>query len=100
MQAKMNRIAFWIEETKPFIIKKMFINKLGESGFGILKQTEHYFEPQGYTGLWLLSESHFAVHTFPEENKTYVELSSCVDEPFYVFLNKIKDVEKEVINNG
>lgn len=96
MLAKMNRIAFWIKETNPFLIKKMFINKLRGSGFGILKQTEHFFEPFGYTGLWLLSESHFAVHTFPEENKTYIELSSCIDEPFYVFLNKIKDIEKEV----
>ena len=97
MIAKMNRIAFWIEETNPYIIKKLFINKLGESGFGVLKQTEHFFVFYWYTGLWLLSESHFAVHTFPEENKTYIELSSCIDEPFYVFLSKIKNIKKEVI---
>ena len=51
MLAKMNRIAFWIKGTNPFLIKKMFINKLRDSGFGILKQTEHFFEPFGYTGL-------------------------------------------------
>lgn len=96
MKAKMNRIAFWVTETKPFVLKKMFINHLRDAGFGILKQVEHHFEPQGYTGLWLLSESHFAIHTFPEENKTYVELSSCIDEPFYVFLNKIKHIEKQM----
>lgn len=38
---------------------------------------EHHFEPQGYTAVWLLAESHCALHTFPEENKAYVELSSC-----------------------
>ena len=56
------------------------------SGFGILNFIEHHFEPQGYTGLWLISESHFAIHTFPEESKTYIELSSCNREMFERFL--------------
>jgi S-adenosylmethionine/arginine decarboxylase-like enzyme len=47
------------------------------SGFTILRFVEHTFVPQGYTALWLLGESHAAVHTFPEHNRTYVELSSC-----------------------
>ena len=50
---------------------------LTESGFTILNFVEHAFQPQGYTCLWLLGESHAAMHTFPEENKTYIELSSC-----------------------
>ena len=53
-----------------------------DSGFQILDKCEHYFPVQGYTGLWLLSESHFAIHTFPEEDKTYIELTSCVSPPF------------------
>ena len=81
----------WInyEDEKEFAKKceKMLL----ESGFKILDKTEHYFEPMGYTGLFLLSESHFAIHSFPEEDKIYIELSSCVEEYYNLFINKIKN---------
>jgi len=51
---------------------------------------EHNFAPQGYTAIWLLSESHFAIHTFPEEHKTYIELSSCNREMYDRFLEELK----------
>ena len=68
-------------------LKAHFENILEKCGFGILGYVEHHFDPHGYTGLWLLSESHFAVHTFPEEGKMYVELSSCVKTPFKNYLD-------------
>lgn len=43
----------------------------------MLAVSEHHFSPQGYTCLWLLAESHLALHSFPEEAHTYIELSSC-----------------------
>ena len=52
----------------------------------MVKKVEHYFEVQGYTALWLLSESHFALHTFPEEHKMYIEISSCVKEYYDKFI--------------
>ena len=55
------------------------------SGFTILGKLEHFFEPAGYTNLWLLAESHCALHTFPEETKTYIELSSCSIDKFQRF---------------
>lgn len=63
---------------------------LVESGFKIVKKIEHHFEIQGYTALWLLSESHFAVHTFPEEQKMYIEISSCVKEYYDKFVKQLK----------
>jgi S-adenosylmethionine decarboxylase len=89
VEAKMYNQQWWISETDPYKIISYFENLLKESGFNILKKTEHHFEPYGYTGLWLLSESHFAVHSFPEENKSYIELSSCVKEYYDEFLRKI-----------
>ena len=41
------------------------------------------------TALFLLSESHFAIHTFPEENTTYIELSSCIKLPFDNFIKSL-----------
>jgi S-adenosylmethionine decarboxylase len=65
------------------------------AGFTVIKEVEHHFSPMGYTGLWLLGESHLAVHTFPEENKGYLELSSCVEVPFNQFLKvaSIKEIQ-------
>ena len=57
-----------------------------KSGFGVLDVIEKHFEPIGYTALFLLSESHFAIHTFPEHNQTYIELSSCVKKQFDYFI--------------
>lgn len=70
----------------------MFDNLLRRSGFNVLNVLEHHFHPQGYTALWLLSESHFAVHTFPEFGRTYIELSSCNLEFYQKFLNETEQL--------
>lgn len=67
----------WIKEVDPYILKNKYSQMIKESGFTILSFTEHHFMPVGWTGIWLLAESHLAIHTFPEEGKTYIELSSC-----------------------
>lgn len=82
----------WIQTVNPSELKDMFNKILIDSGFNILKFIDYNFKPFGYTALWLLSESHFAVHTFPEESKTYIELSSCIKEPFDKFKIGIKSV--------
>lgn len=82
----MNNWNYWIEETSPDIIYSSYKKMLLESGFTIVNECISFFSPYGFTALFLLSESHFAIHTFPEESKTYIELSSCVDEPFYKFI--------------
>lgn len=90
MKAQMFNYKDWIEETNPYELRKKYDKELKESGFGVLSFVEYTFEPQGYTALWLLSESHFAIHTFPEENKTYIELSSCIEKQFDKFIKTTK----------
>lgn len=63
---------------------------LHEAGFTILNSIDHQFSPMGYTKLWLLGESHFAFHSFPEENVAYVELSSCVKEKAVLFWQDVE----------
>ena len=75
----------WIEETDPELLRTIFDEKLKLSGFGIINFIDYHFEPFGYSAIWLLSESHFALHTFPEESQTYYELSSCVQKQFDKF---------------
>ena len=74
----------WVKGTDPTMLKNNFSELLVLSGFDILNFQEYYFEPQGYTALWLLGESHLAIHTFPEEQKSYIELSSC-NEDYYLY---------------
>lgn len=90
MKAKIWNFKKWIKETTPQKLIEHFDNALTESGFLVLDIIEHYFEPYGYTRLYLLGESHFALHTFPEEKKTYIELSSCNKEKYKSFINMLK----------
>jgi S-adenosylmethionine decarboxylase len=75
----------WVKQTNPEVLKTQFEAYLKTSGFTIIKFEEHYFEQQGYTCFWLLAESHLAIHTFPESNTSYIELSSCNEEKLVSF---------------
>lgn len=77
MKAKMWNVKWWGAEINAYKINCKYSKLLKKSGFNVLGEIEYHFNPQGYTKLWLLGESHFAVHTFPERKKTYFELSSC-----------------------
>ena len=85
MKAEMYNYHTWIKYEKEEILVKRFEELLIKSGFKILKKVEHFFNGQGYTALWLLAESHFAIHTFPEEDKVYIEISSCIKKYFDKF---------------
>ena len=88
MKATMYNISFWkdLNNKSDDELMQEYKERLSNCGFGICGQIEKKFTPQGYTILILLSESHFAIHTFPEHNTYYIELSSCVKEPFLNFL--------------
>jgi S-adenosylmethionine decarboxylase len=45
--------------------------------FHILHKIEHAFEPYGSTILYMLSESHISIHTFPEKNYMAVDIYTC-----------------------
>ena len=70
----------WVNECDPLILRDGLAGLIEQSGYTVLNKMDHHFSPQGYTCLWLLAESHLAVHTFPENGKTYIELSSCNKE--------------------
>ena len=43
----------------------------------ILGERSHKFEPQGFTGLLLLSESHISIHTYPERGYAAIDVFTC-----------------------
>ena len=45
--------------------------------FTILNETEHQFSPIGCSFLFLLSESHLSIHTFPEKKHISFDIYTC-----------------------
>ena len=48
-----------------------------EHNFQILKETQYLFTPIGCSILFLLSESHISIHTFPEKNHMSFDIYTC-----------------------
>lgn len=62
------------------IINKIFIEALNIAEMKILEKVSHKFQPQGITGLYLLSTSHASYHTYPENKKIFIDIFSCGDK--------------------
>jgi len=69
--------------------------------YTILNKVEHRFQPQGLTMLYLLSESHISIHTFPERDYFALDIYTCrnysdnsVYEEIYEYLVKEFDAER------
>lgn len=43
----------------------------------VMSQTGHQFQPMGYSYAYVLSESHFTIHTYPEHHSCYIDLFCC-----------------------
>jgi len=70
--------------------------------FQILNEVEKQFEPIGCTILFLLSESHISIHTFPERNYIALDLYTCRNYPdnsayleIYNYLTECFDSDNE-----
>ena len=76
--------------------------------YSILQQCEYSFTPIGCTFLFLLSESHLSVHTFPEKNYIAFDLYTCREySDNYIYTNiyyylveqlKAKDSTMQIID--
>jgi S-adenosylmethionine decarboxylase proenzyme len=51
------------------IIEKCELTVVGEVGY--------QFQPYGYTYAYILSESHFTIHTYPEKKSCYIDIFCC-----------------------
>ncbi len=50
------------------------------AGATIIDSIFHHFEPYGVSGVVVIAESHFAIHTWPEHNFASVDLFTCGDK--------------------
>lgn len=58
-------------------LKAIFLHAANVSGATVIDSYFHDFEPQGVSGVIVISESHFAVHAWPEHDYAAVDLFTC-----------------------
>lgn len=46
----------------------------------VVKKFTHKFEPHGISIVWVLAESHLAIHTWPELGYLHFDIVSCAQE--------------------
>lgn len=60
-------------------LEQVCLETVRRSGATILSSHFHYYAPQGISGVIIISESHFTVHTWPEYKYAACDFFSCSD---------------------
>lgn len=83
------------------------IKKVIDQNLTVVKKVEHQFEPAGETIVWILSESHFSIHTYPEHNYLSLDIYICNESVDLQMICqkildglKIKKVQKRCLRRG
>ena len=58
-------------------MEEIFLDSARRSGATVIESRFHQFLPQGVSGVVVISESHFAVHAWPEHEYAAVDLFTC-----------------------
>jgi S-adenosylmethionine decarboxylase proenzyme len=65
----------WVSQAKD--LEKIMDRIAEKCEFTVVSKAFHQFEPHGATGVLVLAESHFSAHTYPENNKVYIDVFCC-----------------------
>ncbi|MFO7294453.1 MAG: adenosylmethionine decarboxylase [Clostridia bacterium] len=58
-------------------VEKMMTEAALQAGAEVREVTFHQFAPQGVSGVVIVSESHLAIHTFPEHGYASIDVFTC-----------------------
>ena len=61
-------------------IEKVMNEAALESGATVVESVFHLFNPHGISGVVVIAESHFAIHTWPEFRYAAVDIFTCGDD--------------------
>jgi len=78
------------KEHSPSFFEKLLYKIAKKAKVTVLEISKHRFEPQGFTLVALLAESHMSFHTFPEKNIISFDFFTCAKVSPVVALNIIK----------
>jgi len=71
-------------------VKQIFLKSAEKSKAVVLKYFFHQFKPWGVSGVILIAESHFAIHTWPEENYAAFDVFTCGEMYPELAVNELK----------
>lgn len=79
---------------RPDHIRAELLAAVGRSGATPIHDFVHAFTPHGVTGVVVIAESHFAIHTWPEYGFAAVDLFTCGDtvDPWLAFEHLAKSL--------
>jgi len=88
-------------------IQEILDRVVSKSGLSVISSSFHQFEPHGVSAVYLLSESHLSVHTWPEYGYVALDIFTCgADEPALKAFNLLVEefrpeiVEKKIIRRS
>jgi len=58
-------------------VERMMTDAALQAGAEVREVTFHQFAPQGVSGVVIVSESHLAIHTFPEHGYASIDVFTC-----------------------
>ena len=61
-------------------ISQVMVDSVKRSGATMIRSFFHKFAPQGVSGMVIISESHFSIHTWPEYGYAAVDIFTCGDQ--------------------
>jgi S-adenosylmethionine decarboxylase len=79
-------------------LKDLFDYICNKYQYTILNKTEHIFNPQGITMIYMLSESHISIHTFPEKSYCAMDIYTCKEYKNNDVYNEIKEYLKKIFD--
>ncbi|MEM3695111.1 MAG: adenosylmethionine decarboxylase [Candidatus Bathyarchaeia archaeon] len=62
------------------VVREVLDRVVLESGLNCVSSSFHQFEPYGVSAIYLLSESHLSVHTWPENGYVALDIFTCGDD--------------------
>lgn len=62
------------------LVERIMVNAALEAGAEVREYVFHKFSPQGISGVVVISESHLAIHTWPELGYAAVDVFTCGDK--------------------
>ena len=78
---KMVTCDVWLEEMPELIqIKRIAEAGIDSAHMHVVDFLQHNFKPYGETLVWVLSESHLSMHTYPEEKYISIDCYTCGKE--------------------
>lgn len=80
-------------------VEKILTESVIISGATIVKPFFHRFSPQGISGIIVVAESHFSIHTWPEHSAAAVDIFSCGEFDYIAALKFIKEQIKSASNS-